>query len=185
MKPFQLISIVFFGTALLSLAGEKPNIIVILADDLGYGDVKAFNPSAGTQTPCLDKLAADGLCFTDGHACSSLCSPSRYGLLTEHYAWHIPRLRWGVLGEADAVSIETNCDTLASMLKRNGYYTAIIGKWHLGLGGKGTGDQKFATAREGLMPGPNQVGFDYSNIMPASIDMGLHPPTDRAITLEA
>ena len=105
--------------------------MVILADDLGYGDVQAYNPEAKTRTLFLDHLAASGMSFRDGHACSSLCSPSRYGLLTGRYARRTS-LKHGVLDSSAPLLISEDCDTLATMLKRNGYTTAIIGKWHLG-----------------------------------------------------
>jgi len=152
---------------------DKPNIIVILTDDLGYGDARVNNPEAKTQTPCLDQLAADGMNFSDGHASSSLCSPSRYGLLTGRYAWRTS-LKKGVLAANAPLLITENCDTLASMLQRNGYYTAIIGKWHLGLGNGTDIQTKFSTAPEGLKPGPNERGFDYSYILPSSGNMAPH-----------
>jgi arylsulfatase A-like enzyme len=155
------------------LSADKPNILVILADDLGYGDVHANNPDAKTQTPCLDQLVADGMNFSDGHASSSLCSPSRYGLLTGRYAWRTS-LKEGVLAANAPLLITENCDTLASMLQRNGYYTAIIGKWHLGLGNGKNIQTKFSTAPEGLRPGPNERGFDFSYIIPASANMAPH-----------
>jgi arylsulfatase A len=151
-------------------AAEKPNIVVFFVDDMGYGDLQANNAGAKTHTPCLDHLAAEGIRFTDGHACSSLCSPSRYGLLTGRYAWRTS-LKAGVLSENSPLLIETNCDTLASMLKRNGYRTAIVGKWHLGLGKTKDLTAKFSAAPEGLKPGPNECGFDFSYILPASLNM--------------
>lgn len=152
------------------LAVERPNIIVFFADDMGYGDLQANNPQAKTRTPHLDQLAAAGLRFTDGHVNSSLCTPSRYGLLTGRYAWRTS-LKQGVLRAAAPLLIDENCDTLASLLKRHGYHTAVIGKWHLGLGQGDDTAKKFSAAPAGLKPGPNERGFDYSFIIPASVNM--------------
>lgn len=152
-------------------APPRPNIVVILTDDLGYGDVQANNPDAKTETPHLNRLAEEGMRFTDGHSSDAVCSPSRYGLLTGRYAWRTS-LKKGVLGRAAPLLIEDNCDTLASMLKRSGYSTTVVGKWHLGLGKGGTLAAKFSSAPEGLTPGPNQRGFDFSYILPASLNMG-------------
>jgi arylsulfatase A len=172
MKRFftLLIFCGFMGSLALS-AAEKPNIVIILADDMGYGDAQCDNPDAKTKTPNINELASDGVLFTDGHAGASVCSPSRYALMTGRYCWRTI-LKRGVLGQASPLLIEKNRDTLASLLKRNGYDTAAIGKWHLGLGGPGNLSEKFSTAPEGLTPGPNQVGFDYSFILTASMDMG-------------
>lgn len=154
----------------MALSAPRPNIVVIFADDLGYGDVLAYNPGAKTRTPNIDRLASAGMLFTDGHACSSVCTPSRYGLLTGRYSWRTS-LKEGVLRSWAPLLIEQNCDTLASLLKRNGYQTAVVGKWHLGLGLGNDMQTKFSSAPEGLRPGPNERGFDYSYIIPASANM--------------
>jgi arylsulfatase A-like enzyme len=113
-------------------AQTRPNVILILADDLGYGDVGAFNPAGRIPTPHLDRLAREGLRLTDVHAAAALCTPTRYGLLTGRYPWRT-RLRSGVLwGNGDAL-IEPGRTTVASLLRDAGYHTAGIGKWHLGL----------------------------------------------------
>lgn len=109
-----------------------PNIILILADDLGYGDVRSYNPQGKIATPNLDRLAAEGCRFTDAHTSSSVCSPTRYGLLTGRYNWR-SRLKRGVLGGLSPRLIEMGRETVASLLHRSGYRTACIGKWHLGL----------------------------------------------------
>ena len=112
-------------------AEEKPNVVLILADDLGYGDLGCYGATK-IQTPAIDQLAAQGIKFTNAYVSSSLCSPSRYTILTGRYAWRT-RLEFGVLKNYDTPLIEPERTTLASLLKRNGYYTACVGKWHLGL----------------------------------------------------
>ena len=109
-------------------AADKPNIIYILADDLGYGDVQCLNPKRGKiATPTLDKLAAQGMIFTDAHSGSSVCTPTRYGILTGRYAWRT-RLVSGVLNGDSPPLIEENRLTVAGMLRERGYATACIGK---------------------------------------------------------
>ncbi|MBA7547752.1 N-acetylgalactosamine-6-O-sulfatase [subsurface metagenome] len=105
-----------------------------MADDMGYGDVSCYNPESKIQTPYVDKMASEGLMFTNVHTPSALCSPTRYGLLTGRYCWRT-RLQKGVLVEfyGDAPLIEEERMTIASMLKEEGYETACIGKWHVGI----------------------------------------------------
>ncbi len=110
---------------------QKPNIIYILADDMGYGDMGCNNPGGKIPTPHLDRLAADGMRFTDAHASSSVCSPSRYALLTGRYCWRTP-LKSSVLWPWDPPLIEPDRLTAAKLLRQQGYRTACIGKWHLG-----------------------------------------------------
>ncbi len=120
-----------FPVALLA-AERPPNILIILADDLGYGDVRAYNPTRGKiATPHLDRLAAEGMRFTDGHSSSGVCSPSRYTLLTGRYHWRT-RLQSGIVGVFGEPLIAADRLTVASLAKRQGYRTAAIGKWHLG-----------------------------------------------------
>jgi arylsulfatase A-like enzyme len=115
-----------------SLYAAPPNIVYILADDLGYGDVHALNPERGKiATPHLDRLAGQGMTFTDAHSGSSVCTPTRYGLLTGRYAWR-SRLQSGVLGDYVEPLIAADRLTVPGLLKQHGYHTAIIGKWHLG-----------------------------------------------------
>lgn len=111
---------------------KKPNVILLLADDLGYGDVSVFNPDGKIHTENIDKLASDGMRFTDAHACSPLCSPSRYGLLTGRYSFR-SRLKFSVLQGDSMTLIEKDRMTLGNVFKNAGYNTACIGKWHLGL----------------------------------------------------
>jgi len=111
---------------------SMPNIVVILADDMGFGDPGCYNKDSKIPTPCMDRLAAEGVRFTDAHSPSALCSPTRYGLLTGRYAWRT-RLQRGVLLSYDPPLIEPTRMTVASLLKSSRYETAWIGKWHVGL----------------------------------------------------
>lgn len=111
----------------------RPNIVFILADDMGWGDTGATWPGCKIPTPCLNRLAGEGISFTDAHAGSSLCTPTRYSLLTGRHAWR-GALKSGVLGGFAPPLIEEGRLTVASLLRRNGYATACFGKWHLGLG---------------------------------------------------
>jgi arylsulfatase A-like enzyme len=160
-------------------AASRPNIVLILADDLGYGDPGCYNADSKIPTPSIDRLAAQGMRFTDAHTPSSVCSPTRYGLLTGRYAWRT-RLTKGVLDGYSPALIEPGRMTLASPLSAGGYRTACVGKWHLGLGNAPQAD--FSRP---LAPGPNSVGFQRSFVLPASLDM---PPyvfieNERATTL--
>ncbi|MGS2722620.1 sulfatase family protein [Porticoccus sp. GXU_MW_L64] len=159
-------------------AAEKPNIIVVLADDMGFGDIGAYNADSKIPTPHLDQMAAEGMRFTDAHTPSSVCTPTRYSLLTGRYAWR-SRLKSGVLWGYSPLLIETDRETVPSLLKKAGYATAGIGKWHLGMGDS-EADYYGASATSGknsgddfgrLSPGPNEVGFDYFFGIPASLDM--------------
>ncbi len=141
--------------AVAAQATDRPNILVILADDLGYGSVNAYGADpALVRTPNIDRLAREGRRFTDANTTSSVCSPTRYALLTGRYAWRTS-LKSGVLSHV-ALHIETTRPTLASLLKKHGYQTAAIGKWHLGYG---AAPQIDYTAP--LKPGPLEIGFDY------------------------
>jgi arylsulfatase A-like enzyme len=110
---------------------RQPNILFILADDLGYGDVSCYNPQSKVQTPHLDQLAAQGMKFTDAHSPTAVCTPTRYALLTGRYSWRT-RLGRGVINEYGAPLIAKDRLTLPQQLKARGYHTAIVGKWHLG-----------------------------------------------------
>lgn len=119
-------------TAATPASPNKPNIVVILADDLGYGDVRCNNPERGKiATPHIDRLAARGMRFTDGHSSSGVCSPSRYALLTGRYHWRT-RLQAGIVGYLDGPLIVKDRLTVAGLAKQHGYATACVGKWHLG-----------------------------------------------------
>ena len=112
---------------------ERPNIVFIMADDMGYGDVGCLNPESRIPTPHMDRLAAEGVRFSDAHSPSAVCTPSRYGVLTGRYCWRSP-LERGVLYGYEPPLIEPERLTVAAMLKAVGYHSACIGKWHLGLG---------------------------------------------------
>ncbi|MEM6393624.1 MAG: arylsulfatase [Planctomycetota bacterium] len=159
----------------------KPNILVILADDWGYGDVSCLNRESRIQTPYTDELAAGGMTFRDAHSNSAVCTPTRYGLLTGRYAWR-SRLKQGVLFGYSRELIEDDRPTVASLLRDAGYRTACIGKWHLGLGWQNADGSLVPVEHDGhddpgvdftapLRHGPHTVGFDYSLILPASLDM--------------
>lgn len=146
--------------------GEKlPNIVFILADDLGYGDVACQNPESKIATLNMDRLAGQGVRFTDAHSPSAVCTPTRYGVLTGRYSWR-SRLKRGVLEGYSPALIEPGRQTVASLLKSRGYYTGGIGKWHLGLGN----DERTDFSKP-LHPGPVDAGFDYYFGIPASLDM--------------
>jgi len=149
----------------LAAADTKPNVVVILCDDLGYGDVRAFYPESKMTTPRMDALAREGLRFVDAHSPSSLCTPTRYGLLTGRYCWRTS-LKQGVLNGYSPSLIEPGRETIASLLKKQGYRTGGFGKWHLGLGTAVKTDFS-----QPLRPGPLDQGFDEYFGIPASLDM--------------
>ena len=169
----------FQSPSLAQLRGSGPNIVYILADDMGYGDVGAYNPQSKIPTPAIDALAAGGMRFTDAHTGSAVCTPTRYGILTGRYAWRT-RLKRGVLHGYDEPLIEPGRLTVASLLKQHGYATACVGKWHLGLGWQSRDGLSGEVSKPSeatvdpakpLVAGPHTVGFDYSFIIPASLDM--------------
>lgn len=131
---FTLVCCLVFSFFLNStaVASEHPNIVYILADDLGYGDVSCYNSASKIQTPHIDRLAAQGMKFTDAHTPSAVCTPTRYGILTGRYCWRT-RLKYRVLDGFDPPLIEKDRPTVQSLLKQSGYDTACVGKWHLGM----------------------------------------------------
>ncbi|WP_303315290.1 arylsulfatase [Flavivirga abyssicola] len=140
---------------------EKPNIVMIYLDDLGYGDLSSYG-AKGLETPNIDRLVNGGVKFTNGYATSATCSPSRYALLTGMYPWRNKDAK--ILPGTAPLLISTEQQTLPKLLKNEGYQTAVIGKWHLGLG------QGIVDWNKKITPGPNEVGFDYSYVMAATQD---------------
>jgi arylsulfatase A-like enzyme len=188
MKTFRLPLFAYFvpllsAFTLVARAADRPNIVYILCDDLGYGDVSCMNPAGKIKTPHLDRIAREGILFTDAHSGSAVCTPTRYGVLTGRYAWR-SRLKSGVLGGLSPRLIEPGRMTVASLLKAQGYHTAAIGKWHLGMDWtkKGAGDvgELSVETREQVMNvdfakpvqnGVITVGFDSFYGISASLDM--------------
>ena len=144
---------------------SKPNIIIILADDLGAGDLSCAG-AIKIKTPNIDRLAAEGVRFTEGYAPSATCTPSRFSLLTGEYAWRQSAKKNTILDGDAPLCIEAGRLTLPAMLRQAGYQTGIVGKWHLGLG---DGQTKVDFNKE-VKPGPLEVGFDYCHIIPATVD---------------
>jgi len=150
--------------AAAAASATKPNIVYILCDDLGYGDVRAFNAQGKIATPQMDRLAQEGIRFTDAHSSSAVCTPTRYGILTGRYNWRT-RLQSGVLNGFSPALIPPERLTVAGLLKSQGYATACIGKWHLGMGIKQNDPSPVIT------DGPTTRGFDTYFGISASLDM--------------
>jgi len=153
---------------------DKPNIVFIMADDLGYGDLGCYNKDSKISTPNIDRLATQGVSFTDAHSPSAVCSPTRYGVLTGRYCWRT-RLKRSVLSGFSQPLISREQMTVAELLKKRGYATACIGKWHLGVGWQSkdggtinsTKDASRVDFNKPILDGPNEHGFDYSFITAA------------------
>lgn len=165
------------GAAAKPQNANRPNILYILADDLGYGDLRCYNKASKIPTPHLDRFAGQGMRFTDAHSPSAVCTPTRYGIMTGRYCWRT-KLKSGVLWGYSPALIEQGRMTVASMLKKQGYHTGCVGKWHLGLG-----DEEKTDYTKPLKPSPLDYGFDYFFGIPASLDMDpyLWIENDRAI----
>lgn len=159
----KIISLAISLLAALSInAQQKPNVIFILTDDLGYGDLSCYGATK-LKTPNLDKMAERGIRFTNAHSTSATCTPSRYGIMTGQYPWR--KRGTGILPGDAALIVPTDKPTLPKLFKAAGYKTAIVGKWHLGIG-----DKVEKNWNGELKPGPNETGFDYSFIFPATAD---------------
>jgi len=158
-------------------AADKPNIVLIYADDIGYGDLSCYG-AMKVKTPNCDKLAAGGVRFTDGHSVASVCTPSRYSLMTGEYAFR--KKGTGIASGVQGLLIDPDRTTLPSMLQKAGYRTGVVGKWHLGLGTTPT------DYNEALKPGPREVGFDYAWILPATGDRVpcVWVENDRVVNLD-
>lgn len=182
-SPFLLSGCVLLLLATTAAAGERvserPNIVVILADDMGYGDVRALNTASTIPTPSLDRMAADGLTFLDAHSPSAVCTPTRYALLTGRYCWR-SRLKKGVLGGYSEPLLEPRRSTVASVLHAAGYKTGAVGKWHLGMQLPKTKDSVNTKAWDGdpgidfagvITDSPIHHGFDSYFGVSASLDM--------------
>lgn len=191
MKKIALIfmSIISLQTFVLGQNKKEklPNIVYILADDLGYGDVSINNPIGKIKTPNIDQIALQGMRFTDAHSASGVCTPTRYAILTGRYPFR-SKLPVGVLRGYSRSLIEKDQQTVAKLLSQAGYRTGVIGKWHLGVdwallpGNEALLNQKDLGIKSELNPeiidfnqavtaGPQSAGFDYSYILPASLDM--------------
>ena len=161
MRTVLLLVGLLVSVAEFALAAQHPNIVVIYVDDLGYGDVGCYG-ARNVRTPNIDRIASEGCRFTDGHSSAATCTPSRYSLLTGEYAWRLQGT--GIApGDANAI-IKPGRVTLPSILQQAGFRSAVVGKWHLGLG-EGPIDWN-----KPISPGPLEIGFDESFIIPATGD---------------
>lgn len=165
---FVALMAIFSVCSVAAQQTEKPNIVIILADDLGSGDVNCYNADSKIPTPALDKIAEEGVRFTDAHTGSAVCTPTRYGIITGRYCWRTSKKK-GVLNGFGEHLIDPQRTTIASLLKQNGYYTTGIGKWHLGM--------DFTKDTAGLVDyaakiknNPTANGFDYYYGISASLD---------------
>ena len=156
------LAVLVLVSATACFAAEKPNIIYILSDDLGYGDIGCYGATK-VKTPNLDRLASQGCRFTDAHSTASVCTPTRYAFLTGRYAWRQPGT--GIAAGNAPTLIKPGTTTVPSMLKTAGYKTGVVGKWHLGLG-----DALKTDFNGDIKPGPLELGFDYAFYIPATGD---------------
>jgi arylsulfatase A len=178
MKLFALLSFLFSLSS--SLFAKSPNIIYVLFDDMGYGEPTCYRAESKLKTPNMDRLAAQGMRFTDAHSASSVCTPTRYGILTGRYPSRIGQ--FGVLTSYDPPIIPETRLTVASFLKQNGYDTACIGKWHLGMKWDGVLPKKGSPPIGSLISsGPNQLGFDYFYGFTHARDIGTIIEQDRVV----
>ena len=169
-----------------------PNIIYVLADDLGYGDIATFNPAGKILTPAIDKLASEGMKFTDAHTSSSVCTPTRYGIMTGRDNWR-SSLKQGVPTGVSKALVPNSRTSVASLLKRAGYHSAFVGKWHLGwdwalkegdsVGGTGWNPTDYGNIdfAKPVSNGPNSLGFDYSFAHAGSLDMAPYVYVENGI----
>lgn len=165
MHPAKFILAAIAVVAAISTVAvaEKPNVIVIMADDLGYGDLSSYGATT-FKTPYLDQLAAEGQRFTHGYCSASTCTPTRYSLLTGEYAFR--KKGTGIAPPNGHLTIDPDSFTLPDLMKKAGYQTAVIGKWHLGLGEPGKGPDWNGK----IAPGPLEIGFDHCFLLPTTND---------------
>jgi len=186
MKYLSVLSIFLFSTVVLScqdssdsINEERPNVVVILADDMGWGDPGSYNINSKIPTPNIDRLAQEGMKFTDAHSPSSVCTPTRYGILMGRYAWRT-HMEFGVTQGYSKLFPDTSRTSIADVFQKAGYRTGGVGKWHLGLGSEEPLDYS-----KPLSPGPLDLGYDYWYGIPASLDMEpyLFFENDRSVEL--
>lgn len=177
-RPTLLLALALLAPSVPAQEGT-PNVVLILADDLGWGDVRANNPGSSIPTPHFDRLAAEGLLFTDAHSPSGVCTPTRYGVLTGRYCWR-SRLKSGVLGGYSTPLLDPGQPTLGTLFQDAGYATAAVGKWHLGMALPLLSDDVQTTPWAGdpgidfagtISDGPTHHGFDRYFGVTASLDM--------------
>lgn len=173
----KLITISSALLAATAIKAQSPNVIFILADDLGYGDISAFNPESKIHTPNIDNLTHSGISFTDAHSSSALSTPSRYSIITGRYPWRTT-MKSGVLNGFSPAMITPDRRTIAQMFSENGYSTACIGKWHLGWDWayiqNSQRKQKDVDFSQPIKNGPTERGFDYFYGIPASLGTAPH-----------
>lgn len=163
MKKIQILLRCLLCLPWFSPAAEKPNVIVIMADDLGFGDLSCYG-AGDLKTPNIDRLASEGIRFTDGYCSASTCTPTRYSFLTGTYAFRSKGT--GIAPPNSPLIIPPDNFTLPDVMKKAGYRTAVVGKWHLGLGPQGSGPDWNGE----LKPGPREIGFDYNLLLPTTND---------------
>ena len=180
IKHLTATCIILCWCSISALANDNPNIVFILADDMGYGDLGCYGAER-IKTPNIDRIAEEGILFTDGHCGASTCTPTRYGLMTGRHAWR-SWCKYSALSTNAPLLIEEDRVTIASFLKSEGYATSIVGKWHLGYGHEegfekdrgDAGPNSWDTRGSGpnwngeLKPGPRENGFDYSYVVPVA-----------------
>lgn len=180
----RLLSLVMFAAVVVGMGSvvakdaAKPNIVFVLFDDLGWGQPQCYDRQSSLRTPHLDRLASQGMRFTDAHSASAVCTPTRYGILTGRYPSRIGQ--YGVLGTWSPPIIPRSRATVASILKQQGYDTACVGKWHLGLSWeqRGEGVPQIGMRFSG---GPNELGFDYFCGFTHAANIGTVLEQDRAV----